>query len=116
NMLAMDDVVFFSKQKTAYEVFTWLEFRRVLFRSHRLIGALGVGPVDVFGSSGGAVTGLAMVAAHPEDVRTLIAHEPPVLSLLPEIGSAALGTARERSGSPKHRKTTNIGKSGRYRA
>src|SRR5690606_39729617 len=24
---------FFSKQKTAYEIFTWLEFRRVLFRS-----------------------------------------------------------------------------------
>src|SRR5690606_39944537 len=24
---------FFFKQKTAYEIFTWLEFRRVLFRS-----------------------------------------------------------------------------------
>ena len=55
---------------------------------HHLIVALGVGPVDVFGSSGGAVTGLAMVAAHPEDVRTLIAHEPPVLSLLPDAERA----------------------------
>jgi pimeloyl-ACP methyl ester carboxylesterase len=38
----------------------------------------------VFGSSGGAVTGLALVSAHPPRVRTLIAHEPPVLELLPD--------------------------------
>src|SRR6266496_4668359 len=28
-----DILVFFFKQKTAYEISTWLEFRRVLFRS-----------------------------------------------------------------------------------
>lgn len=39
---------------------------------------------DVFGSSGGAVTGLALVARHPGRVRTLVAHEPPLLELLPE--------------------------------
>jgi len=39
---------------------------------------------DVFGSSGGAVTGLALVARHPGCVRTLIAHEPPLLELLPD--------------------------------
>src|ERR1700753_1608725 len=33
---------------------------------HRLISALGTGPVDIFGSSGGAVNGLALVARHPE--------------------------------------------------
>jgi pimeloyl-ACP methyl ester carboxylesterase len=33
---------------------------------HRLISALGAGPVDLFGSSGGAVNGLALAARHPE--------------------------------------------------
>ena len=51
---------------------------------HRLISALGVGPVHVFGSSGGAVVGLALVTAHPDQVRTLVAHEPPVIELLPD--------------------------------
>lgn len=55
---------------------------------HRLIGALGAGPVDLFGSSGGAVTALALVAAHPEDVRALVAHEPPVLAVLPDAEHA----------------------------
>lgn len=39
-----------------------------------LITELGVGPVDVFASSGGAVNALALVADHPEDVGTLAAH------------------------------------------
>jgi pimeloyl-ACP methyl ester carboxylesterase len=51
---------------------------------HAIIGALGAGPVDVFGSSGGAVTALALVAAHPGDVTTLVAHEPPVIPVLPD--------------------------------
>jgi pimeloyl-ACP methyl ester carboxylesterase len=55
---------------------------------HALVDALGVGPVDVFGSSGGAVTGLAWVAAHPDDVRTLVAHEPPLFALLPDAEAA----------------------------
>jgi pimeloyl-ACP methyl ester carboxylesterase len=49
---------------------------------HRLIEALGGGPVEYFGSSGGAVVGFALVQAHPEDVSTLVAHEPPVIELL----------------------------------
>jgi pimeloyl-ACP methyl ester carboxylesterase len=49
-----------------------------------LIDALGVGPVDIFGSSGGAVNALALVAHHPERVRTLVAHEPPVVDQLPD--------------------------------
>ena len=50
----------------------------------RLIEALGAGPVDLFASSGGAVNALALVARHPEQVRTLVAHEPPVAALLPD--------------------------------
>jgi pimeloyl-ACP methyl ester carboxylesterase len=51
---------------------------------HRIIAAVGGGPVDLFASSGGAVNALALVAAHPEDVRTLVAHEPPLASVLPD--------------------------------
>ncbi|MBB3084718.1 alpha/beta fold hydrolase [Geodermatophilus sabuli] len=50
----------------------------------RLIAALGDGPVDVFASSGGAVNALVLVARHPEQVRTLVAHEPPAAQLLPD--------------------------------
>ena len=39
---------------------------------HRVVQALGVGPVDAFGSSGGGVNLLALCAAHPEDVRTAV--------------------------------------------
>ena len=55
---------------------------------HALIGALGVGPVDLFGSSGGAVTALALVAAHPDDVVTLVAHEPPLIPLVSDAEAA----------------------------
>jgi pimeloyl-ACP methyl ester carboxylesterase len=51
---------------------------------HRVIQAAGAGPVDVFASSGGAVNTLALVAAHPGDVRTAVAHEPPTAALLPD--------------------------------
>jgi pimeloyl-ACP methyl ester carboxylesterase len=51
---------------------------------HRLISALGAGPVDIFGSSGGAVNALALVATHPGQVRTLVAHEPPAAQELPD--------------------------------
>lgn len=51
---------------------------------HRIIEAVGMGPVDLFASSGGAVNALALVAAHPEDVRTLVAHEPPLAALVPD--------------------------------
>ncbi|HEX4816377.1 MAG TPA: alpha/beta hydrolase [Nonomuraea sp.] len=51
---------------------------------HRLITALGGGPVDIFASSGGAVNALALVARHPEQVRTLVAHEPPAAQALPD--------------------------------
>src|SRR5256886_16232941 len=55
---------------------------------HAVIEALGVGPVEMFASSGGAVTALALVAAYPTDVTTLVAHEPPLLALLPDAAAA----------------------------
>jgi pimeloyl-ACP methyl ester carboxylesterase len=54
----------------------------------QIIDAVGGGPADVFGSSGGEVAGLALVANHPDKVRTLIAHEPPVGELLPDAAQA----------------------------
>ncbi len=51
---------------------------------HRVIEEIGGGPVDLFASSGGAVNALALVASHPGDVRTLVAHEPPLASVLPD--------------------------------
>jgi clorobiocin/coumermycin A biosynthesis protein CloN7/CouN7 len=50
----------------------------------RLLSVLGGGRAHVFGSSGGAVVGLALVTAHPGRVHTLVAHEPPVIGLLPD--------------------------------
>ncbi len=52
-----------------------------------LIEAVGGGPADVFGTSGGAVAGLALLVSHPDRVRTLIAHEPPVTELLPDAAA-----------------------------
>jgi pimeloyl-ACP methyl ester carboxylesterase len=51
---------------------------------HALVEALGVGPVDLFATSGAAVNALFLVAAHPDDVRLLVAHEPPMAPLLPD--------------------------------
>jgi pimeloyl-ACP methyl ester carboxylesterase len=60
----------------------------------RVLRAVGGAPAYVFGSSGGAVTGLALVADHPELVRTLLAHEPPVALLLPDSAVARAGVER----------------------
>lgn len=61
---------------------------------HRLIAALGAGPVELFGSSGGAVTALALVTAHPGGVVTVVAHEPPLLGLLPDADAAIAAERR----------------------
>jgi pimeloyl-ACP methyl ester carboxylesterase len=62
---------------------------------HTLIESLG-GPVEMFASSGGAVTALALVAAYPEDVVTLVAHEPPVIPVLPDAAGAERARAAVR--------------------
>jgi pimeloyl-ACP methyl ester carboxylesterase len=45
--------------------------------AHRLLAALTSEPAYVFGSSGGALIALDLVTRHSEQVRTLVAHEPP---------------------------------------
>ncbi len=61
---------------------------------HRVIEALDAGPVDLFGRSGGAVNALALAEAHPDDVRRVVAHEPPTAALLPDR-EAALAVCRD---------------------
>jgi pimeloyl-ACP methyl ester carboxylesterase len=61
---------------------------------HAIIGALGAGPVELFASSGGAVTALALVTAFPQDVTTLVAHEPPLIPVVPD----AIAAERARAG------------------
>ena len=63
---------------------------------HAVIEALGAGPVEIFASSGGAVTALALVATHPGDVSTLVAHEPPLIPVLPDAGAAERARAGVR--------------------
>src|SRR5712691_10981477 len=63
---------------------------------HAVIEALGVGPVEMFASSGGAVTALALVAAYPNDVTCLVAHEPPLVSVLPDAQAAERARAGVR--------------------
>jgi pimeloyl-ACP methyl ester carboxylesterase len=49
---------------------------------HRVVEETGLGPVDVFASSGGAVAVLPWLLAHPDEVGTVVAHEPPLSALL----------------------------------
>ncbi|CRZ15773.1 alpha/beta fold hydrolase [Mycolicibacterium neworleansense] len=57
-----------------------------------ILDDLGAASADVFGSSGGAVTGLALVDRHPGRVGTLVAHEPPLLELLPDAAEQRAAT------------------------
>ncbi len=59
---------------------------------HAIGDAVGLGPYDYFGSSGGAVDGLALVQQFPDDVATAVLHEPPLALVLPdgEIMAAAM--------------------------
>ncbi|GAA4587343.1 alpha/beta hydrolase [Planotetraspora phitsanulokensis] len=55
--------------------------------AHRVLDAVGVTagePAYVFGNSSGAMIGLELAARHPEQVRLLVAHEPPLFELLPD--------------------------------
>ena len=70
---------------------------------HRIIEELGGGPVDLFASSGGAIVALALVAKYPDDIRTLVAHEPPLASLTADREHAlavnrAINATYQRSG------------------
>jgi pimeloyl-ACP methyl ester carboxylesterase len=47
-----------------------------------VVDAIGLGPAHVVGSSSGAVIGLELLSRFPDRVGTLIAHEPPLVSLV----------------------------------
>jgi pimeloyl-ACP methyl ester carboxylesterase len=49
-----------------------------------ILRSIGDQPAYVYGNSGGGSIGLELVARHPELVRTLLVHEPPLLELLPD--------------------------------
>jgi pimeloyl-ACP methyl ester carboxylesterase len=51
---------------------------------HRLLAALTKEKADVFASSGGAVIALELAARHPEQLKTVVSHEPPSPTLLPD--------------------------------
>jgi pimeloyl-ACP methyl ester carboxylesterase len=53
-----------------------------------LIENLGVGPVDIFASSGGAVNALALAGKRPDLINTLVAHEPPLARIVPDSEAA----------------------------
>jgi pimeloyl-ACP methyl ester carboxylesterase len=49
---------------------------------HRVVAATGLGPVDVFASSGGAVVALVWILAHHDEIGTAVLHEPPLSAVL----------------------------------
>lgn len=57
----------------------------------RVIAAVTSEPVALLGSSGGAVTGLALVTRHPGVLHTLVAHEPPLMEFLDDGGAGLAG-------------------------
>ncbi|MEV0247461.1 alpha/beta hydrolase [Nocardia sp. NPDC050712] len=61
-----------------------------------VIAALDSGPVEIFASSGGAIVALALVTDHPDAVTTVVAHEPPLLSVLPDAAAAERAAAGYR--------------------
>src|ERR1700674_3356610 len=51
---------------------------------HRLLGGVTKEKADVFASSGGAVIALELAARHPEQLDTVVSHEPPSPTLQPD--------------------------------
>src|SRR5262249_6185983 len=62
--------------------------------AHRLIASLSTEPAFVFGCSIGAVIGLELISKHAEQVRVLVAHDPPLVELLPEDEQAEAESIR----------------------
>src|SRR2546423_4335943 len=59
--------------------------------AHRLLAILSTEPAYIFGSSGGAKIGLDLAIRHPEQIQALVAHEPPVMELLPKSERPVIG-------------------------
>jgi pimeloyl-ACP methyl ester carboxylesterase len=49
-----------------------------------MLESLADGPAHVFGSSSGGIVALELLTRYPDVVHTLIAHEPPMVTLLPD--------------------------------
>ncbi|MDA2812769.1 alpha/beta hydrolase [Nocardiopsis sp. RSe5-2] len=60
----------------------------------RLLEHVGSGPAAVLGSSGGAITALALAQARPDLVGTVVPHEPPLNELLDEREEHRAATER----------------------
>jgi pimeloyl-ACP methyl ester carboxylesterase len=58
---------------------------------HRLLVETGEGKACVFASSGGAVIALELAKRHPEQLDTVVVHEPPAPDLLPDPGRVRAG-------------------------
>jgi pimeloyl-ACP methyl ester carboxylesterase len=58
----------------------------------QLLTHLDAGPAVALGSSGGAVSVLALAQAHPEQVHTVVAHEPPLAEVLPDRAEVRAST------------------------
>lgn len=69
---------------------------------HAVIEAVGAGAVELFASSGGAISALALVARFGADVATAVAHEPPLTPLLPDAGAAERAYAAVRRRYQSH--------------
>jgi pimeloyl-ACP methyl ester carboxylesterase len=52
--------------------------------ARRLLSTVATSPAAVFGTSSGAIVALDLIARHPTVVSRLVAHEPPLLELLPD--------------------------------
>ena len=53
--------------------------------ARRLLETVADGPAAVFGTSSGAIVGLDLIARHPTLVSRVVAHEPPMLEVLPDV-------------------------------
>jgi acetyltransferase/esterase len=51
----------------------------------RLLSIVAEGPAAVFGSSSGAIVALDLITQHPTRVAKVVAHEPPLLEVLPDV-------------------------------
>jgi pimeloyl-ACP methyl ester carboxylesterase len=78
--------------------------------ARRLLEAVAAGPALIFGSSSGAIVGLDLVSRHPELVTRLVAHEPPLVEVLPDAAEwraffdAVYATYRREGGGPAMQK------------
>ncbi|MFB4273731.1 alpha/beta fold hydrolase [Nonomuraea sp. MTCD27] len=65
--------------------------------AYRLLELLSPGePARVFGASSGAIVSLHLLATHPERLERVVAHEPPVVEVLPDADEHRALIARVR--------------------